>query len=107
MDNSPPDLPTDIVGPEGRSQFGLAHGFRVTIATTLSAAPEWLKRGLAEKRARERRRAHIEMIERLAAALERSFRITWHGSDDTGENALPPETKGPLFGGGQRREGDR
>ena len=107
MDEPPPDLPTNIVVPDNRSRLGLAHGFRVTIATTLSTAPSWLKRGLADKRAPERRRAHVELIERLATALERSFRITWQGSSDTSENARPVESFGPLFGSGQHCDDDR
>ena len=107
MDDVPPDLPTDIGVPDGRSRLGRAHGFCVTIATTLSTAPSWLTRGLADKRAPERRRAHVELIERLATALERSFRITWRGSNDADENARPVESFGALFGSSQHRDGER
>ena len=42
--------------------------------------------------------ARVEMVERIAVALERRFLLTWCGSADQDGNARPPEAGGPLFG---------
>ncbi|MBV9527893.1 hypothetical protein [Sphingomonas sp.] len=101
-DDPPKDLPTDLVVPEGRSRLGLAHAVRVTVAGAISTSAPWVRRCLSDKRVPERQRAHVEIVERIAIHLERSFRITWHGADDASENAYAPDVKPPLFGGAKR-----
>lgn len=82
-----------------RDRLGRAHQIRVDIAIALSLVPAWLRRGLADRNDEKARIARGEVVERIALAIERRFRITWRGSDDDGEDALPVETTGPLFGG--------
>lgn len=91
-------LPDDIIVPEGRDRLGLAHQMRVDISIAISLAPAWLRRALADCNPVKARAARVEMVERIAVALERRFLLTWRGSADQDENARPPEAGGPLFG---------
>lgn len=91
-------LPDDIIVPEGRDRLGLAHQMRVDISIAISLAPAWLRRALADRNPIKARGARVEMVERIAVALERRFLLTWCGSVDQDENARPPEAGGPLFG---------
>lgn len=91
-------LPDDIIVPEGRDRLGLAHQMLVDISIAISLAPAWLRRALADRNPIKARGARVEMVERIAVALERRFLLTWCGSVDQDENARPPEAGGPLFG---------
>lgn len=91
-------LPDDIIVPEGRDRLGLAHQMLVDISIAISLAPAWLRRALADRNPIKARGARVEMVERIAVALERRFLLTWCGSVDQDGNARPPEAGGPLFG---------
>jgi hypothetical protein len=71
---------------------------RVDISIAISLAPAWLRRALADRNPIKARGARVEMVERIAVALERRFLLTWCGSADQDGNARPPEAGGPLFG---------
>lgn len=104
MDSPDHPLPDDIDVPEGRERLGRAHQLRVDIAIALSLAPAWLRRSFADRNPAKARGAKVEFSERIAAAIERRFIVTWHGSCDTGDNARPIEKGGPLFGGPDFRD---
>lgn len=97
------ELPADIDVPDGRERLGRAHQVRVDISIVISMTPAWLKRALVDRSDERARGARVELVERIAAALERRFRITWLGSDDSAENARAAETSMPLFGGPERQ----
>ncbi|AXB78557.1 hypothetical protein TQ38_018165 [Novosphingobium sp. P6W] len=99
MDSPDHPLPDDIDVPEGRERLGRAHQLRVDIAIALSLAPAWLRRSFADRNPAKARGAKVEFSERIAAAIERRFIVTWRGSCDTADNARPIEEGGPLFGG--------
>lgn len=98
MDSGQPE-PADIHVPEGRDRLGRAHQLRVDISIAISMAPAWLRRALGDKDAQRSRGARVEMVERVAAAIERRFRVTWLGSDEVDPNARPLDATSPLFGG--------
>lgn len=99
MDSDDLPLADDIDVPDGRERLGRAHQLRVDIAIALSLAPAWLRRSFADRNPAKARGAKVEFSERIAAAIERRFVVTWRGSCDTGDNARPIEEGGPLFGG--------
>ena len=72
MDANDPEefLPDDIIVPEGRDRLGLAHQMRVDISIAISLAPAWLRRALADRNPIKARGARVEMVERIAVALE-------------------------------------
>ncbi len=96
MDSDDLPLADDIDVPEGRERLGRAHQLRVDIAIALSLAPAWLRRSFADRNAAKARGAKVEFSERIAAAIERRFIVTWRGSCDTGDNARPIEAGSPL-----------
>ena len=100
-----PELPAELHVPDGRERLGRAHQLRVDISIVVAMTPSWLKRALADRNGERARGARVELVERIACALERRFRITWLGSDDTSENARAEETSAPLFGGPDCRRG--
>jgi hypothetical protein len=104
MDSHDHPLPEDFDVPDGRERLGRAHQLRVDIAIALSLAPLWLRRALADRNAVKARGARIEIVERIAAAIERRFVVTWRGTRDNHENARPIEDGGPLFGGPDFRD---
>jgi hypothetical protein len=89
----------EIHVPAGRDRLGSAHQLRVDISIAISLAPAWLRRALGDRDVAKARGARIDFVERIAAAIERRFHVTWVGSTDSGENARPPECASPLFGG--------
>lgn len=89
----------DILVPEGRDRLGRAHQFRVDISIAISMAPAWLRRALGDKDAQRSRGARVELVERVAEAIERRFRVTWLGSGEVDPNARPLDATSPLFGG--------
>ena len=101
MESDEPDhsLADDLLVPEGRERLGRAHQLRVDISIALSMAPLWLRRALSDRNFARCRGARLDVVERIAAAIERRFIVKWRGSDDGGENARPVEDGGPLFGG--------
>lgn len=88
----PPDLKPN------REPLGRGHQLRVDIAVSLSLLPAWVRRALADRNPEKARAGRAEVVERIAASLERRFRITWLGSDDGSENARAPARPVPLFG---------
>ncbi|MGA1810529.1 MULTISPECIES: hypothetical protein [Sphingobium] len=101
MESDEPDRPLadDLHVPEGRERLGRAHQLRVDISIALSMAPLWLRRALSDRNFARSRGARLDIVERIAAAIERRFTVQWRGSDDEGQNARPVEDGGPLFGG--------
>ncbi len=83
-------------------QTGSASAGRTNCAWTSPLrwrAPAWLRRSFADRNPAKARGAKVEFAERIAAAIERRFIVTWLGSYDASENARPIEDGGPLFGG--------
>ncbi|BBF70549.1 MULTISPECIES: hypothetical protein [Sphingomonadales] len=101
MESDEPDhsLADDLLVPEGRERLGRAHQLRVDISIALSMAPLWVRRALSDRNFARSRGARLDIVERIAAAIERRFIVRWRGSDDEGENARAVEDGGPLFGG--------
>jgi hypothetical protein len=94
-------LPDDLEVPAGRDRLGRAHQLRVDISITISLVPQWIKRALIDKNPDRARGARAELVERVACAIERRFRVGWKGSDDEGDNAHPPQPFSRLFGDGE------
>lgn len=82
-----------------RERLGVAHQLSVDVAIVLSLVPAWVRRALADRDETKARQARAEVVERVACAIERRFRVTWHGSDDADPNARAPDRAAPLFGG--------
>jgi hypothetical protein len=95
----PEPLPDDLNVPDGRDRLGRAHQLRVDISIALSLAPAWLRRALSDRNSARAQGARFEIVERIAAAIERRFWVTWRDSADPDDNARPPDNAGPLFGG--------
>jgi len=94
------ELPHDLEVPAGRDRLGRAHQFRVDISIALSLVPNWIKRALIDKNSDRARGARAEVVERIATAIERRFRVNWIGCDDNDDNAHPPQPFSRLFGDG-------
>lgn len=84
---------------EGRDRLGRAHQMRVDIAIAIAMAPAWLRHALGDRDIVKARNARLELVERIAVAIERRFRVTWAGSQDTHTDARPIDAASPLFGG--------
>jgi hypothetical protein len=97
--DDPIEAAPDIAVPEGRDRLGRAHQLRVDISIAIALAPAWLRRALGDRDATKARGARAEIVERIADAIERRFRITWAGCDEDGENARPRSEAAPLCGG--------
>jgi hypothetical protein len=91
--------PADMSLPEGRDRLGRAHQVRVDISIAIAMAPAWLRRALGDRDIAKARGARIDFVERIAAAIERRFQLTWRGSDDAHPDARPLDETAPLFGG--------
>lgn len=78
-----------------RSSTRGRHQLRVDIAIAVSLLPSWVRRTISDRNPAKARGARTELVERMAIAIERRFRVTGLGSDD----GTPTRVDGPLFGG--------
>lgn len=88
-------------GAEHPDRLGRAFQMRVDIAVALALVPSRLRRSLGDHNAAKAQAARAEIVERIAAAIQRRFRISWIGSNDGTANARALDRAAPLFGGPQ------